>query len=137
MDARERERERETGARGRERPRPAHTHAQGGTPMNRIADCIARYGERIDAHGDTVDHLHKELAITMAEFLTFQSVQTRAHVEGKITTEEAATIYAALGGETYHGDWPEGTPLAAKVTVTQVMEELLAMQIRAKKGVRP
>jgi hypothetical protein len=109
---------------------------------NRIADCITRYGERIDAQGETgltgkpVDHLHEDLAISMAEFVAYQNAQTRAHVEGRITTEEASTLYMALGGETYHGDWPKRTPLATKIVVTQVMHELISMEVMAETGVR-
>jgi hypothetical protein len=100
---------------------------------NRIVDCIARYDERIAKQGKTgmdgrpVQDLHKGMSITFREFTTFQNAQSQAFAAGKITADEALTVYAALGGEVYRGDWPAGTSLATKLTITQFMGELMGI----------
>jgi hypothetical protein len=102
---------------------------------NRIEACIERYEDRlrkqgpIGLNGVPVESLHESNALTFQDFVDYQNAQTRAHASGRITTEEAATVYASLGGEVYRGDWPEGTSLATKLTITQLVGELLGVKI--------
>jgi hypothetical protein len=104
---------------------------------NRIEACIERYEERIRKQGPVglngvpVESLHESNALSFQEFVDFQSLQSRAHASGKITTAEASTVYASLGGEVYRGDWPEGTSLATKVAINQLMAELLGVKLTA------
>lgn len=102
--------------------------------MNRVEDYIARAQKRIDAfggesgmgmNGKPIASLHETNALTLADFLAFQNLQASAHVMGRITTEEAMTVYHALGGEAFIGDWPKGTSLATKIAITRLMGELL------------
>jgi len=104
---------------------------------NRIAAAIGRYQQRIDGfggedgvglNGQRVGDMHAGMALSLQEFVAFQNAQARAHATGRLSTDEATVIYRALGGEVYQGDWPADTPLATKVTLTQVMGELLAVR---------
>jgi len=101
---------------------------------NRITKYVATVQAQLDALGGVgktgrpLAELEAELDITCSEFVAFQNAQARAHVEGKLTSGEAATVYRLLGGEAYHegSGWPEGTTLAQKVTVTNLMGELIS-----------
>ena len=78
--------------------------------------------------GDTAQ-LDKSLALTSAEWFAYQNAQARAHATGKLTTDEAAVVYLALGGETggspANGHWAVDTDLALKVTITNLIGELI------------
>ena len=67
------------------------------------------------------------MSISMHEHFAFQEAQSQAFVAGKLTLEEAALVYEALGE--IHTDlndgWAAGTDLATKVVVFQLMGELL------------
>jgi len=105
---------------------------------NRIADLIGRYETRIEKlngvglNGRPVESLHEDMKLSMYEFVQFQNMQASAHAQGIISTDEAQTIYIALGGEEYHPDWPEGTSLATKTAITQTMMELIERRIKAQ-----
>lgn len=66
--------------------------------------------------------LEKSLALTPVEVFGYQNAQARAFATGKLSYAEAQTIYTAIGEG---GDWAEGTDLALKLTITQLMGELL------------
>lgn len=55
----------------------------------------------------------------------FQTLQSEAAAMGKLNTNEAMTIYTALGEVPAADGWAEGTDLATKVIVTQIMGELI------------
>ena len=104
------------------------------TTGNRIAAAIGRYQARIDGfggedavglNGKRIGDMHADMALSFQEFVAFQNAQAHAHASGKLSSDEEMTVYRALGGEVYQGDWPEGTTLAAKVTLTQLMSELI------------
>jgi hypothetical protein len=104
------------------------------THANRITAAIGRYQTRIDGFGGEdanglsgkrIGDMHTDMALSFQEFIAFQNAQARAHASGKLSADEAMTVYRALGGEVYKGDWPDGTTLAAKVTLTQLMSELI------------
>ena len=71
------------------------------------------------------------MALSVKDHVDFQNQQARANAVGKLNTDEALTIYNALGE--YHNDanggWQDGVTLATKVIVTQVVSELLKHQI--------
>ena len=100
---------------------------------NRVTAAIARCEARIQAmggiakDGSRLDDLHAKNRLALDEFVAYQNTQALAHATGKISSDEAATVYGALGGESYHGDWPKGTSLAVKMVVTQLMGDLLGV----------
>lgn len=116
---------------------------------NRIADAIDRArnafrnGRKLDGSGpidpDAFDRIEPTLDVDFAEHAAYQDTQAWAHVSGILTTEEAQTIYVALGevGSTKNGGWAAGTDLATKVVVTNVMRELLDAKIRAFRAGMP
>ena len=100
---------------------------------NRVTAAIGRAEARIKAlngvglNGKSLSQVDKDDTLALDEFVAYQNAQALAHATGKLTTEEAQTVYMALGGESYHGDWPKGTSLAGKIVVAQLMGELLGV----------
>ena len=102
---------------------------------NRILASVARYQSRIDGFGgdetgigmtgQPISALHEDMKLSLIEFVSFQNAQAHAFASGRITQEEATTIYRALGGEVFVDDWPKGTSLAMKLTITSLMGQLL------------
>ncbi len=93
---------------------------------NRIDLAIQLIQARLDAITEAKrESLMKSMSLTFDEFYAYQTAQSVACAGGKITAEEAQTIYRALGGEGYKGNWPESTPLAARVAITKVVAELM------------
>lgn len=90
-----------------------------------------RSGQKADGTGPVGDlgKLERDLAISPVELFAFQQAQARAHATGKLTTDEAHTVYAALGGDygssSANGGWGEDADLALKVTVTNLMGQLM------------
>jgi hypothetical protein len=107
---------------------------------NRIADLIQRYQQRIDNLGGEdatgldgekrIGDMHADMALSYMEFFQFQELQAAAHASGTLTPAEAITVYRTLGGESYGGDWPNGTTLAAKIAITHLMGELLTVRTK-------
>lgn len=103
---------------------------------NRILQAARRLQERLDTGvkpdgspitGD-LEALEESLDLDALETFAYQSAQARAHATGKLTTAEAQTIYLALGGEGFGrtaSGWADGVSLALKVTITNLMAELL------------
>ena len=103
---------------------------------NRVLAAAARLRERLergvkpDGSPITADLVafEKSQDLTHLEWFAFQNAQARAHVTGKLTTAEAQTIYVALGGEIMSvSGWSSSTDLALKVTITQLMAELVGV----------
>lgn len=95
---------------------------------NRITKHVASVRTKLaDIGVDASAKLDAEMAVDFSEHFAFQNAQARAHVEGKLTTEEAQTVYIALGevGSDANGGWSAGTDLATKVSVTMLMGQLL------------
>lgn len=101
---------------------------------NRVTACISRYETRIanlngvGLNGQSLEVLEESQALAFQDFVGYQNAQAAAFASGKLTQEEAQTVYLALGGEAYQGDWPEGTPLATKIAITQLVGELLGIK---------
>lgn len=82
-----------------------------GTPMDDIAD------------------LERNLAIDVFEFAAYQDAKSRAQLRGLISTDEALTIYQALGGSPgANGGWAPTTDVAMKVTITTLMGQLMGVR---------
>lgn len=75
---------------------------------------------------EELDRLDRTLNLTTMEWMAYQNAQARAHVVGTLATDEAQTVYMALNGEvpTASG-WADGVDLALKVTVTNLIGELI------------
>lgn len=102
----------------------ALTHFYSG--QNRIADRLPDLQERIDRlDPDARAEFERELDCTPAEVYAYQTAKSRAFAQGRISQDEALTIYNALGRES-GGGWAEGTSLALKVAVTMAVSELVA-----------
>lgn len=105
---------------------------------NRVLAAIERYraaiasGQKIDGSGpitDDLDALDKAQVLTFREWYAYQSAQASAHAMGKITADEAQTIYHALGAEGFtETGWAEDADLATKLVVTNVMGSLLGVR---------
>ena len=103
---------------------------------DRIAAAVATHQAKIDSlngvglNGMPLSEFEDTLDLTFEEFVAFQNQQTRAHASGRITTDEALTVYRLLGGECHagngNGGWPKGVTLAGKMVVTRLMAELMS-----------
>ena len=112
---------------------------------NRIDAAIERQQGRIDAlvesgvdlKGQPIDasleNMDATLALTVKDHADFQTCQSRANAMGTLNTDEALTIYNALGEwhNADNGGWQDGVSLATKVIITQAMGELLERRIKA------
>ena len=110
---------------------------------NRIDAAIERQQGRIDKliesgvdlKGQPIEaslqNMDETLALTVQEHADFQNQQARANAMGTLNTDEALTIYAALGEwhNADNGGWQDGVILAAKVIITHAMGELLERRI--------
>ena len=106
---------------------------------NRILDAAARYTDRIEKQrdagvsldgkpiGPALDALDEAMALTFSEHAAFQNAQAQAHAGGRITTDEAQTVYVALGESvsSKNGGWAKHVELPLKVTITQLISELI------------
>lgn len=72
-----------------------------------------------------------EMALTnsMEEHFRFQQLQSQYHAMGKLSTEDAMFIYAALGEAPADDGWASGTDLATKVVVTEAMTMILKEKV--------
>lgn len=99
------------------------------TTTNRLTARLPAIRARFDRLSDEERaDLDATFAVAWDEHFAYQQEQARAHAMGRITTEEATTIYAALGevGSPENGGWAAGTDTATKVVVTLAMRDLLA-----------
>jgi len=112
---------------------------------NRIDAAIDRQRGRIDAlikggvdlKGQPIKaslaNMDNTMAVSVADHAAYQNTQARASAAATLNTDEALTIYNALGE--YHnadnGGWQDGVDLATKVIITQVLGELLGVQVAA------
>ncbi len=105
---------------------------------NRVTAAIGRTETRIKerlAAGlvtqEKVDALHKTLDMELLEYVKFQEHKSLAFASGKLTLEEANTIYAYLGEsvETFNSQ-----PIAVKSVLTQIFGELLGAAIKHRRA---
>jgi len=98
----------------------------------RIRAAIAS-GQKPDGSGPIgdVSKLNETLALDFSEHFAYQNAQAEAHASGILTTDEAMSVYVALGevGSASNGGWAKGTDLALKVTVTNLIGQLLGAKV--------
>jgi len=107
--------------------------------VNRVDAAIIRQQGRIDKLvesgvdlqgkpiGASLAALDQNMALTVKEHTDFQNHQTRAATIGRLNTDEAVTICAALGEghNPDNGGWQPEVGLATKVIITKIISELL------------
>lgn len=100
--------------------------------MNRVARAIEIARTQIDPQ--KLADLEPKLAIDFGEHFAYQQWQAEAHVMGKLSTDEAQIVYAALGevGSDSNGGWAKGTDAATKLAVTQLMAKFAKDKIAAR-----
>jgi hypothetical protein len=94
--------------------------------MNKIHARIAELTARIDAlptQGRIA--LSKTLTLDLDEYVKFQNLQAGAHASGRLSVDEAQTIYLALKNWLADERDTGAATIAARFVVTQLMGELL------------
>ena len=93
---------------------------------NRITAAIADMTDKLKTISAAKrKRLDAGLTLDAGEIFGWQECQARAHVEGVISTDEAQTIYHAIRS------WDRQS-VAAKIVITQSIQELLTGQITAR-----
>lgn len=103
------------------------------TGQNRLLDYEAIVqraidtGQKIDGSGPIGDlaALEKSLNLSMLEQVAFQNAQASAHARGVLRTGEAQIVYQSISAGSKTG-WAEGVSLARKITVTNLIGQLIA-----------
>lgn len=96
-------------------------------PSNRILDAINKIEVQLSGKDeDTKSALNKQLNCDFNEWYSFQDTQAIAHASGKINLNEANLLYRILGSSCDHFN---EQPLAEKIVVTKVMQELLKWKL--------
>lgn len=98
--------------------------------MNRVIAAIEKADQRIKTRiaeglitAERVKELDRSLDMEVGEFCRFQDLKSHAMVAGRLTTDEAQTIYGLLGNTPDHFNRQS---VAAKSVLTQIFGELLA-----------
>jgi hypothetical protein len=104
--------------------------------QNRIINAIERMRKQIDSRvaqglttAEAVENARKSLDLDWSEFSTFQTHKSLAATNGKLTLEEAQTVYCYLGETPEHFN---GQDAGVKTVLTQVFSELLGAAIGAR-----
>lgn len=106
---------------------------------NRIIAAIERQEQRIKENTiknnltpERLEKCRKDLDMQFDEYCQFQTMKSAA-MYGKLTPDEAQTIYGYLGEsvETFNGQ-----SLAVKAVLTKVFAELLSAHISARQSAR-
>lgn len=97
--------------------------------MNRVTAAIQRAKARLEqrlASGETtpeqVKDLQKRLDMNAGEYCRFQELKSLAYMNGRLSLDEAQTIYGFLGETTEHFN---GQPVEVKSVLTMIFGELL------------
>lgn len=103
---------------------------------NRVTAMIGRQEaelkRRLDANiitREQVDDAHSQMDMKLDEYVSFQNLKSLASTDGTLTLEEAGTVYGFLGEtvETFNGQ-----PLAVKIVLTKLYQELLGKSLRRR-----
>ena len=103
---------------------------------NRVQRAIDAMQNRLDAMngitltGQSFRELEALQDLEHSEWFAYQQKQAEAHASGRLTADEALTVYNLLGGESYNGKrggWSAGASLAAKLTVVRLIGELVGL----------
>jgi len=105
---------------------------------NRVAAMIEtvekQAASRIDSGQTTqeaLDKLHSDLDMNVEEFVKFQELKSLSTVTGYLSLEEGQLVYAYLGESP---DTFNSQPLAVKVILTKLFQELLTQRIKAARA---
>ncbi len=97
---------------------------------NRIADRIARIEEKLKTvPSKERESLSRALKTSLTDLIQYQNLQSAAFACGKLTLDEAMTLYQLYGGEVPAPDKFDKLSLAEKVVATQAAAELAKMRI--------
>lgn len=97
---------------------------------NRIEAAIARLNEKLKTiPEDKKKSLEETLKTSFLDLCEYQKLQSTAFACGKLTLEEAQTLYRIYGGEAPSPEKWDKLSLAAKVVGTSTAGELAKMRI--------
>jgi pantothenate kinase len=103
--------------------------------MNRVIVAVAKMKTQIAdrlAQGlvtqAKIDATHKALDMELDEYVKFQELKSLASLDGKLSLDEAQTIYGYLGNTLEHFN---DQPVEVKAALTQIFKELLSARIKA------
>jgi U3 small nucleolar RNA-associated protein 14 len=107
--------------------------------MNRLIERATHLTEKLDALPQAKrDALAASLTLDTAEFTEYQTIQSHAHADGTLSTDEAMTAYTALNQWHVHPEQVPGRTLAMRLVITQMVSELLKTKIdRFRKDTLP
>jgi hypothetical protein len=95
---------------------------------NRIHLAINRATKLLESEdAQKLKDLSKKLDMTIQEHSRSQELKSLAQAEGKLTLDEATTVFNILGGNPSHFN---SQSLAAKFTVTNLIRELLQAKVK-------
>jgi len=97
------------------------------TEENRVANAIRRTGQRIEGLSDDRRKQMEDMAmkVTLHELVVFQDVKSMGQAMGRITVDEATTVYEILGGEAPSVEHWLSRSLAERIVATTLMGELM------------
>lgn len=102
--------------------------------MNRVTAAIEKTKARLEKRledglvtPEQVQELDRQLDMEPGEYCRFQELKSLAYMEGRLTLDEANTVYSILGETTDHFN---SQPVAAKSVLTQIFGELLERRRR-------
>ncbi|HUV52293.1 MAG TPA: hypothetical protein VMW64_04375 [Dehalococcoidia bacterium] len=97
---------------------------------NRIEAGIARINEKMKTVSEEkLASLNESLKTDWKDLVEYQKLQSTAFACGKLTLEEAQTLYRIYGGEVPSPEKWDKMSLAEKVIGTQTADELLKIKI--------
>ena len=101
-----------------------------GEKLTRMIDTARTKCSALDV--ESLSKLDDGMAVEFDEHFKFQQLQSQYHASGVLTPEAAQIVYIALGDvwSRNNGGWATNTDTATKVVVTQLMGELLTLDIR-------
>lgn len=95
---------------------------------NRITKALDDIRSRCDAlPAEDLANLDRDMRLEFVEHFAYQNAQAAAHAAGRISTDEAQLIYAALGEgfNESNGGWRAGISTAEKVTINLAIGDIL------------
>jgi len=95
---------------------------------SKFTDAISDIRARCETlEPDELAQLDRDMAVSFEEHFAYQNAQARAHLAGRLSTDDAQIIYHALGevGDPANGGWASQADTADKVAVTLAMNALL------------
>jgi hypothetical protein len=98
--------------------------------LNRIEDAITRINEKLKTvPAEKQRSLEQTLKTSWEELVEYQRLQSTAFACGKLTLEEANTLYRIYGGEAPSPEKWDKLSLAEKIVGTSTAAELARMRI--------